>query len=676
MRAHAHPGLLRGPLSLALLVSTAVPPALLCLCLRPGEALAIGEVTGRIGGYIMIAGTSDGLAGAELTITSKQLIGGPQSTTTRDDGSYVFQNLPPGRYDMTVKVPGFLPVLQRDIAVNAGAQSPVDIHLQVQTGPQQDETYRIIDKVNPTLNPESAAAVTTLGNQQITRAPQFRQEKGVAQFTPGVTQGTDRASVRGGLGRFNRYFIDGLEVTDITAGAFGSSSALINTDAVEQFVVSTGAMDAEYNSLGLVQNMVTKSGGNKFTVDTTIILQPTFVSGTTRYPTRTPLYNDRLLYDDRPLSERMFYSYTLNLGGPIIKDRLWFFTSFQFNFNRLTIPISEQAWYPGLEKPTDRYQDQTLFLGRAKLTWQMTQSTRVSVSYSLDRNYIWNASTSSAISGVDPNTLAPEAERHVSRGGDWAALLWDTSLTPKLLLQVQTGFSNKRLLEDSLRSLTGSGDWDRLTPSHTLNTNDPRFPNANGFTYLNGNRDWNSEIKWNVQFAPTLLYSTTGLGGQHNIKGGMQLSYMRYEHNVGVPGGRRYTDTLPGVPCDPQNPTTFASCSQLEVFPESAPDPQTGQPGPGLTTLAQAMNIGFFLQDRYTFGRWLTVVPGMRVDVGTLYDTNGRQVAALVGVSPRLSLVYDLFHDRSTLIMAHYGRHTDVGNAFIADRGTPRSSPS
>ena len=103
--------------------------------------------------------------------------------------------------------------------------------------------------------------------------------------------------MRGGLGRFNRYFVDGLEVTDITLGAFGSSSALINSDSVDQFVIAVGAMDAEYNSLGLVQNMVTRSGGNNFTFDATAIIQPPFTAALTRYPTRGPIQNTALLYD-------------------------------------------------------------------------------------------------------------------------------------------------------------------------------------------------------------------------------------------------------------------------------------------------------------------------------------------------------------------------------------------
>ena len=627
------------------------------------KAWAVGELTGSIGGFVTVKGTKDGLAGVPVKVTSKQLIGGGQETTTNDDGSYTVVNLPPGVYEVGIKMEGFAPVKQIGVQVNAAGRSSVDIELEIVTTPEQNEKVRIIEKVNPILNAESAAATTPISNAQITRAPTFRQEKAVAQFTAGVTQGSDKAQVRGGLGRFNRFYIDGLDVTDITLGAFGTSSALINSDSIEQFAVSVGAMDAEYNSLGLVQNMVTRSGGNKFIVDASVILQPAWVNNGTRYPSRSPVQNDRLLYDDRPLPERLFYQAVLNLGGPIIKDKLWFWTSFQFNFNRLTVPVVEQPFY-GIKSSYDRYLDQVLYLGRVKLTWQATKSTRVSFSYSTDFNDIVNAGTSSAISGVDANNLAPEAERRVQRGGHWVGLLVDSLLTDKLLLQLQTGVFYKNYLEDSINKVGGQPD--RITPSHQLATSDAT---TNNFIYLNGNRPWDQQQKWSAQLAPTLLYTARGLGGTHNIKGGVQFTYMNYQHNVGVAGGRRYIDTVAGLPCDPSDPRTYPSCSQVETFPESTP--QNGEPGAGYTTTAQAMNLGLFLQDRFTLLRWLTLVPGMRIDTGFLYNTEGVKLQTLIGFGPRMSLIYDLFHDRTTLLKFHYGRHNDVGNAGIADQGNP-----
>ena len=629
-------------------------------------AWAVGESSGSLGGYVTVKGTKDGLAGVPIAVTSKQLIGGAQQLTSGDDGSYTALNLPPGTYEVAVTMEGFAPVKQIGIQVNAGSRSTVDIELDVQTSTQLNETVKIIEKVNPILNSESAAATTPINNEQITRSPTFRQEKAVAQYTPGVTVGSDKVQVRGGLGRFNRFYIDGLEVTDITLGAFGTSSALINSDSVEQFVVSVGAMDAEYNSLGLVQNMVTRSGGNKLIVDASIIFQPQAVSANTRYPTRTPLQNGALLYDNRQQPDRQFYSGALNIGGPIVKDKLWFWTSFQFNFNRTTASIPEQPWY-GIKSPYDRYTDQVLYLGRIKLTWQASKATRVTLSYSLDFNDILNASNSSAVSGLDATYLAPEADRRSQRGGHWVGLLVDSLLTDKLLFQLQTGVFYKNALEDTMYRVNGSPD--RVTAGHILNTADAT---TNNFVYLNGTRPWDNQTKWSGQFAPTLLYTAHGLGGTHNIKAGFQFTYMNYSHNVGVAGGQRYTDSVAGLPCDPNNSLTFASCNQREVFPDS--QPMNGQAGAGYTTTAQAINAGLFIQDRFAIRRWLTIVPGMRVDLGALYDTTGQRVQTLIGFGPRLSAIVDVLKNGKLLLKAHYGRHNDMGNAGVADQGSPVQS--
>ena len=251
----------------------------------------------------------------------------------------------------------------------------------------------------------------------------------------------------------------------------------------------------------------------------------------------------------------------------------------------------------------------------------------------------------------------------VRHGGEWLVLLVDSGLTSKLVFQMQAGFTTKRSLEDTIRDFNGAPD--RITASHTLRTADQ----YNGITYLNSSGGWNVENKYRVQVDPTLLYNATGLGGTHQIKGGVQFAYMRYDHNVGVAGGRKFTDIAYDKPCDPSDPSTFASCSQVTEYPDSLP--VNGQAAPGWTTQADAFNIGVFLQDRFTIKRWLTIVPGFRFDVGLLRDFEGKSLGNLFGYGPRLSFVYDLLHDRTTLLSAHYGRHNDVGNAFIADQGNP-----
>ncbi|MFO0653766.1 MAG: carboxypeptidase regulatory-like domain-containing protein [Polyangia bacterium] len=623
---------------------------LVVLLLVPRGLWAIGEVTGRLGGVVTIDGTKDGLSGVPIVVRSKQLLGGSRTIETGDDGSYLFQSLPPGTYELEAKIEGFAPVEQRGIVVVAGQLAAVDVVLHVG---QITETKKIIEKRNPILNPESAVSTTTLDNQKVSRTPVFRQVQSIAQLAAGVGPGT-APSVRGGLSRYTRFLVDGLDTSDVVTGGLSSP---MNFDAVEQYNLFTGAMDAEYNSLGLVQNMVTRSGGNNFTLDASVVIQPTAFNLRTRYGAQLPQQNQALIYDDRDPPVRDFYSVNANVGGPIVKDRLWFFTSFQFNYNKAMTTVPPFPWL-GITEDTDRFRDTYTYLGRAKLTWQVTTGTRVSLSFNIDRNYITNS--------AQQNTLAQEAERRVGRGGEWLVLLIDSALSPKWMFQMQAGFTDKRSVEDTM-AVGPDGLPDRITPSHVLRTSDQ----FNGVTYLNSSLGWNEETKYRVQVDPTFLYSSMGLGGMHNVKFGAQFAYMSYRHNVGIAGGRNYVDTVPGTPCDPADPNTHASCSQVTEYPDSLPAADGSAAG-GFSTTAEAFNIGFFAQDRYTIKRYLTLVPGFRFDVGVLRDYQGNKLGTMVGYGPRLSLVYDLLHDRSTLISAHYGRHNDVGNTYIADRGNPQ----
>jgi hypothetical protein len=149
------------------------------------------------------------------------------------------------------------------------------------------------------------------------------------------------------------------------------------------------------------------------------------------------------------------------------------------------------------------------------------------------------------------------------------------------------------------------------------------------------------------------------------MKAGVQFSWMVDSLTTGVPGNTRYTDqnTVPGKYCVEADPTTFQFCSKRAVYVGNQADGSLG-------SMAHVSNTGAFIQDRWTVNRQLTLVPGIRLDVGKLYGMNGF-LTNQVGIGPRLSLTYDLFADRKHLIVAHYGRSNDVGNVFIAQHLNP-----
>ena len=614
----------------------------LALALCATSARAAGEITGGVAGYVYDP-TGAALSEVPLTISGTALQQ-PQSRTTGDDGRFEFGVLPPGEdYAIEVNVPGFTPIRQQGIKVRLGQTATVDINLSVLTEAAAAQTYEIVEKSNPVLNPDSAQTVAVITAEKAAETPIFHQVEGMAQQVAGVGPG-NRPSTRGGLQRHGKFYVDGLDTTDITDG---SITAPMNFDAVENFEIITGGFDAQYNSMGMVTNAVTKSGGNEFKLDTSITVSPGFSYGTDNFPASQPAFYGNYVSNPSPAPSHLFFSPIFNLGGPIVKDKLWFYASYQQNFNNAQNPIS----IFGVR--SNRPVDTTTSLGRVKFTWQATESDRVTLGFNLDRNVINNT--------VGDSSVTDDAEQKIHRGGEFVLLNYDHSFTDSVLFQLQTGMTYKQVNTNPIHD-------DYTTPAH--------FDIAAGLAQFNADRisstfhgNYLNETKYRIQFDPTISWKMKA-AGTHQFKAGLQYSWLIDRQSTGEAGNLNFTDS--GGVCDPGNAATFAYCFKQTQF--------RGNNGGNLSTRATVSDIGLFLQDRWNINRQLTIIPGIRVDAGLLYgdpyaNTNGSKDAPnftnLVGIGPRLSATYDLFADRKTLIVANYGRNNDVGNVFIAQHGNP-----
>ncbi len=595
------------------------------------NALAIGETTGRLTGFVFDP-TGAGLGEVPMTLTSSALLG-PQTRTSGDDGRYEFANLPPGAdYVLEVNVPGFASVRQSKIEVTLGRTTTVDVKLNVLTETTA-ATYEIVEKVNPIMSTDSAQATTVVNFEKAAQTPIFHQVERMASQVAGVGPGT-RPSTRGGLSRYGKFFVDGMDTTDVTDG---SITAPMNFDVVDQFEIITGGFDAQYNSLGAVTNAVTKSGGNQFKYDVLFTAGPSFGVAKNAVPGNQPSYNS--VYVDNPvkLPEAFFYSPVVILSGPIIKDKLWFSVSGQANFNKRETIISATQSAAQENRSTDT---QTT-LARAKLTWQPTSKDRLSLAFNFDRNAI------DRIIGNGSVTL--DAESKIDRGGYFLIGNYDHQFTDNLLFQLQYGVTQKRVYQGP------QNDTGLISHTDSLNRVTQFAAGSIGGDTV-GN--FLTESKGRLQFDPTLLWNL----GKHQLKFGVQLSYQTGTQITGVTTAQRYTDR--GGVCDVDNPATFGFCSQFNTFYN---DKKELKP---LNTSASVFSTGLFAQDRWNINKYLTVIPGFRLDVGALTG-NGAPVATLVGVGPRLGATWDIQGNRKTIISGHYGRSNDVGTILVAQHGNP-----
>jgi outer membrane receptor protein involved in Fe transport len=292
----------------------------LCLSLLVSTASAQTATTGTIEGIITdVAGAI--VPNAPVTVSGPNLIRS-QSTTSDGQGRYRFLNLPSGRYTVTVEpTGGFAKFVGENIQVNLSTSTTADIQLKVGGTAASVEvtadSSAAIDVSNNTTG-------TNITSEQFSNFPTQRTIQSLYTIAPTVARsglrdssGRDRdPSVAGASGPENNYILDGVTTTD---PAFGGSGANLPFEFVQEVEIKTGAYSAEYGkATGGIFNVVTKSGGNDFHGDA-------FVYGTAKGMVRDT--------KNFPFTGSAPNGYSevdagFDLGGPIKKDKLWFFGAF------------------------------------------------------------------------------------------------------------------------------------------------------------------------------------------------------------------------------------------------------------------------------------------------------------------------------------------------------------
>jgi hypothetical protein len=253
------------------------------------------------------------LPGVTVTATSPALQG-PRSTVTDANGVYILRGLPPGRYTLAFELAGFARA-QEQIQVELGRTTAVDAQLRVAT---------VTEQVTVTAETPSVLATPTGGMnytyEEIDRLPTQRTLSDIAELAPGLTgerttPNANQIQVAGSFAYDNVFLIDGVDVND---NLFGTANTLFIEDAIEETQVLTSGVSAEFGRFsGGVVNAITKSGGNQF-------------EGSFRANLTNDAWTDETPFEvsegtERPDNLNDVYEGTF--GGPIVRDRLWFFTA-------------------------------------------------------------------------------------------------------------------------------------------------------------------------------------------------------------------------------------------------------------------------------------------------------------------------------------------------------------
>ena len=599
------------------------------------------ELTARVKGTV-VDGAGLAVPGATVTVTSPSLQG-VQTTTTDAQGRFLLPGLPVGTYAVSVEMPGFTKALAEGVVLSAGESEVLTFTIN----PDEAGAEIIVSAERPVLDTEQVQAGLTLDSAVLKDLPsEGRSYQGVTAMAPGAVGGGN-SNIRGGMDTQDQFFVDGVNITDPVTNTFSMN---MNYDAIEEVQVITGGMDAEYGrALGGAVNIVTKSGGNEW-------------SGSVyaQYSDQRFLIYDPLDGIDDPDSDSFSdQQYALNIGGPIIKDRLWFFGSAQYDlsvqrtvFDNTTIGRPEgddpiTPWEDEMSEITPREWTSKYLFG--KLTYQPNPAHRVWLHAQADPTAIHNIQQS-------PYVL-PSAERSQLQGGWLGSLGHIWMLNDQATLQTQVFLThsyikNHSVLWQECNQFDERG-WCEDDWGESWRANDP-----GGFDY--GHSYGSSLDTRERRSLNSALSLYPSFAGSHRVKIGITLEQMAT--TAVFPGY-----DVPGLPFyshiqtdddgnDISDPSDLSSYSPNRIIRYQ---------NDGASTLTATM-ASAYVQDVWNPTDRLTLRPGIRVDRPTLKDDLGDTVFQTVSLSPRFGAAFDVTGSGNTVVHAYYGRFADPGFLYIS----------
>jgi outer membrane receptor protein involved in Fe transport len=278
-----------------------------------------GQVEGTVKGP-----DGNGLPGVTVSATSPALMG-ERTTVTAAGGDYVLRALPPGQYTLKFSLEGMQPVTKKqNVALGLPTRSDATLSVSAIT-----EAITVTGAAPTVL--ENTTVGANIKAEKVQQLPVVRTPTGIASLAGGVTGG-DRGgrdgtpvggqlSINGGIAYDNNFLVNGINVQD---NIFGNTNNLFIEDAIQETQVLTSGISAEYGHFtGGVLNVITKSGGNEFTASARDnITKPGWLALT---PYEEGFRGSAPAAKPAPHTGKHSNVYEATVGGPLMKDRIWFF---------------------------------------------------------------------------------------------------------------------------------------------------------------------------------------------------------------------------------------------------------------------------------------------------------------------------------------------------------------
>jgi hypothetical protein len=632
----------------------------LLLILTPG--LYAQEQTGAISGTV-VDNQNQPLPGATVEAISQS--GLTLRTVTDEKGRFRFPRVLLGTYKITASISGFIPAEVKDVAVALGKE--VTVTFTLQPGFAEEVT---VTAGGALVDVTSNAVARSFTAEEIANLPLPRDYSAVVTLAAGARQEDFLAgiSIDGASGAENRFYIDGVDTSDPVEGTQGQG---LVTDFVQEVQVKSAGYNPEYGgALGGVINVVTKTGTNQFSGSVGLFYRDDSLEPASRNagdPVLAPYTDGRVCGPGLPC--RVKYNKdtfsvvepTVTLGGPVLRDRLWFF----FGLDQRKTSIDRRPWVAGTDPRQPQVgtatfsQDDTYTYLTANLKGQLADNLLLKAAANVTRRKVEGALP--AENGTTPATADLSVGTKYPR--DTYSLYADYVASPNFLISARLGrFSldeNSFGYDARYRILFQNGN------SAYRNRQGPFDPNTGfdwrpvGFSTVPAASFFATDFdKWTRdEVSADATWYFEGLGS-HQVKGGVQYFKVKNRESYGEVGNLYIIRW--GL-ADRFGIGVRGRYGSVEVR-------RFREEGTGQTN-----NLGVFLQDSWAILPNLTVNYGLRAEkekVPTYFSAQVRREQNLPDsfvewdfkdkLAPRIGFSWDVFKNQTFKVYGSWGKYYDI----------------
>ena len=571
---------------------------------RAGQGVQTGEIRG-----VLTDASGAVIPGVTVVVTSA-VLQGARSVTTDAHGGYTLRGLPPGTYAASFSLSGFSPI-ERSVEVSLGSVADVDVTL---TAAPITEEVVVVGQADSVVRQTQVS--TTMTKDTLDLLPLGRTPYAIAAVMPGLTTNTPNSgqlSISGSFGYDNVFLVDG---TDVNDNLFGTADALFIEDAIAETQVLTGGISAEYGRFsGGVVNVVSRSGGNVF-------------SASVRESWSNPSWEGRSPFEKSngaaARTDKLNKVHEGTFGGPIVRDRVWFFTAGLFQ------RTSDDSTFPQTGIPYVFRNENTR--GQMKVTATVARQHVVSGQYL--------ANQSKVVTPAFGFTIDPAALMRPEYPLRQVVATYRGTPISKAFAELQFSMKQSGFRE-------AGGHSTDIFDSPIINSNPLGAYNAPYFDATD------PEDRDNLQVSGSMSYSLSKWG-RHDIKVGAEWFKTtnrggNSQTATGYVFGADYLTDVQG------RPALDSSGRLTPVFVPGVTTVQNWLPVRGAKIDIKTTST--YLQDRWSISRRWSGVVGTRFEVVRSDATGGIVGVDTRTIVPRLGLAFDPAGDGRLVISSTYGHY-------------------